>query len=125
MVTSGKPSISVATTTARCLPTACQENYDGRLLLRARAGDETAFSQLVERHSPWLFRRIVHLLRDEYLAHDAMQQVWLRCYLSLDEIRLVSALPAWLARVAHNQCVSDLRRLSSHQFSATSLLGSL
>ncbi|HUY79699.1 MAG TPA: sigma factor, partial [Ktedonobacterales bacterium] len=92
---------------------------------RARAGDETAFSQLVERHSPWLFRRIVHLLRDEYLAHDAMQQVWLRCYLSLDEIRLVSALPAWLARVAHNQCVSDLRRLSSHQFSATSLLGSL
>lgn len=83
---------------------------DDRLLEAARAGDQRAFARLVERHGPWLLRRIGRLLRDEHLAQDILQQVWLDLYRSLSTLRAQGTLPAWLARVAYNRCVDELRR---------------
>jgi RNA polymerase sigma-70 factor (ECF subfamily) len=80
------------------------------LLEQARAGDQRAFERLVERHGPWLLRRIGRTVRDEQLAQDILQQVWLQLYRSLSTLRVQGTLPAWLARVAHNRCVDELRR---------------
>ena len=90
---------------------------DDLLLQQARAGDQRAFECLVERHGPWLLRRIDHTVRDHQLAQDILQQVWLRLYRSLSSLRLQGTLPAWLAQVARNCCVDELRRKRLPTFS--------
>lgn len=83
---------------------------DDCLLEQARAGDQRAFERLVERHGPWLLRRIGRIVRDEQLAQDILQQVWLQLFRSLSTLHAAGTLRGWLARVAHNRCVDELRR---------------
>jgi RNA polymerase sigma-70 factor, ECF subfamily len=83
---------------------------DDRLLEQARTGDHQAFERLVERHGPWLLHRIGRIVRDELLAQDILQQVWLQLYRSLSTLRATGTLSGWLAQVAHNRCVDELRR---------------
>ena len=90
---------------------------DDRLLQAARAGDQRAFERLVERHGPWLLRLIDRMVRDAHLAQDILQQVWLQLYRSLPALRVQGTLPAWLARVARNRCVDELRRKRPLAFS--------
>lgn len=90
---------------------------DDLLLEAARAGDQRAFERLVERHGPWLLRRIDRTVRDDQLAQDILQQVWLQLYRSLSTLRVQGTLPAWLARVARNRCVDELRHKRLPTFS--------
>jgi RNA polymerase sigma factor (sigma-70 family) len=90
---------------------------DDGLLQLARAGDQRAFERLVERHGPWLLRKIGRFVRDEHLAQDILQHVWLQLYRSLSGFRAQGTLPAWLAQVARNRCVDELRRKRPLTFS--------
>lgn len=90
---------------------------DDRLLQLSNAGDQRAFELLVEYHSPWLIHLIRRMVRDEQLAQDILQQVWLQFYLSLSTLRVQSTLTGWLARVAHNRCIDELRRKRMLTFS--------
>ena len=83
---------------------------DDDLLQQARAGDQQAFERLVGRHGPWLLHLIGHMVRDDQLAQDILQQVWLQLYRSLATLRTAGTLKAWLARVARNRCLDELRR---------------
>lgn len=90
---------------------------DDRLLEAAAAGSQQAFAQLVECHSPWLLNRISRIIRDEHLAQDIAQQVWVQLYRSLSTLRREGTLKAWLAQVAHNRCLDELRRKRPLTFS--------
>lgn len=83
---------------------------DDHLLQLSCAGDQRAFELLVERHGPWLLHLIGRMVRDDQLAQDILQQVWLQLYRSLSTLRIQNTLPGWLARVAHNRCLDELRR---------------
>lgn len=85
--------------------------------LEAAAGSQQAFAQLVECHSPWLLNRISRIIRDEHLAQDIAQQVWVQLYRSLSTLRREGTLKAWLAQVAHNRCLDELRRKRPLTFS--------
>lgn len=94
-----------------CIPsTSVAGLEDDRLLESAQSGDQQAFAQLVERHSSWLLHQIGRMMRDEHLAQDSVQQVWLQWYRSLSTLRTQGTLKAWLARVARNRCLDELRR---------------
>ena len=56
---------------------------DDVLVQQAHLGDQSAFEILVDRYSASLFLLICRLLRDEYLAHDVLQHVFLQLYRSL------------------------------------------
>jgi RNA polymerase sigma factor (sigma-70 family) len=90
---------------------------DDHLLQQASTGDQRAFERLVERHGPWLLHLICRIVRDEHLAHDILQQVWLQLYRSLPTLRAEGTLQAWLARVGHNRCLDELRRTRLFTFS--------
>lgn len=90
-------------------PTPLTGLEDDHLLEQARAGDQRAFECLVMRHGSWLLPVIRHLVRDEYLAQDILQQVWLQLYRSLATLRLEGKLKAWLICVARSRCIDELR----------------
>ena len=85
------------------------EEADYSLLHLAKAGDRSAFSQLVER---WYSR--VHAVSQSRLSHcvdadDATQEVFVRCYLGLNELRDDSRFPGWLRGIANHICM-DFQR---------------
>lgn len=83
---------------------------DDELLQQAQSGDHEAFALLVERYSKVLFRLITQIVRDEHLAQDVLQHVFLQLYRSLPTIRQEGKLKAWLCQVARHRCLDELRR---------------
>jgi RNA polymerase sigma-70 factor (ECF subfamily) len=85
------------------------EATDDDVLARARAGDHEAFRVLVERHQGRLFRLAARVLRDEDLARDAVQDAFLKAYVSIRRFEGRSSLYTWLYRLTLNVCL-DMRR---------------
>ena len=90
---------------------------DDILVQRARSGDHGAFEVLVDRYSDLLSRLISQLVRDEHLAHDISQHVFLQLYRSLPTLQVGGTLKGWLCQVARHRCFDELRRKSPVLFS--------
>jgi len=83
---------------------------DGVLVQQAQSGDPGAFEILVERYSALLFLLISRMVRDEHLAHDVLQHVFLQLYRSLPTLVPGETLRAWLSQVARHCSIDELRR---------------
>src|SRR4051812_35167776 len=93
--------------------------YERLLVVRAQAGDEAAFAELVERYSPRLRYFLRKLLgserhRERSLqgdgAEDALQDVWLDVVRHLPRLADPQALVAWLYRIARDRAYGRLRK---------------
>ncbi len=83
---------------------------DDELVQHAQSGDQGAFEMLVERYSALLLLLISRLVRDEHLAHDVLQHVFLQLYRSLPTLVPGGTLKAWLSQVARHRSIDELRR---------------
>ncbi|MEW6474176.1 MAG: sigma-70 family RNA polymerase sigma factor [Actinomycetota bacterium] len=84
---------------------------DDMLLARLRAGDETAFRALVDRHRPWLVRLCTRLLgRDAHAAEDAAQESLLKLHAAARRDARPLRVRPWLTVVARNTCIDEQRR---------------
>jgi RNA polymerase sigma factor (sigma-70 family) len=79
------------------------------LVARAKAGDQRAWDQIVERYAPlvWAVCRRHRLSRAD--TDDVGACVWLRLVERLDTIREPAALPGWLATTTRRECLRVLR----------------
>lgn len=82
---------------------------DGALVARARAGDRTAFAELVTRH-----QQRVWMVCRQYLGPDeadaAAQDALVKAWLGLGGFDGRAAFTTWLTRIAINTCLDQLRR---------------
>jgi len=69
---------------------------DDELTRRARLGDKAAFTELVERHGPAMYRFGLRLLRDEPATEDCVQDALLAAWQSIDRFRGESTVKTWL-----------------------------
>ena len=97
-----------------------EQIYERLLVVRAQAGDEAAFAELVERYSPRLRYFLRKLLEPERHsgrslrgndAEDALQDVWLDVFRHLPRLADPQALVAWLYAIARSQAFGRLRKL--------------
>lgn len=102
---SGFTALSVV----RTLPTAAVQS-DDQLMERIARGDEAAFVKLVERYERRVrgFCRV--LLRDETLAYDLGQDVFLKIWTHRASYRARGRFKEYLFTVARNTCRSYMRK---------------
>ena len=83
------------------------------LIRRAQQLDQVALTQLYEENFDKIYRYIVLKIGDRTEAEDMTQQVFLNALRSISSYKS-QGLPfsSWLYRIAHNQIVDHLRKVS-------------
>ena len=89
--------------------TAGAEPSDEALAVRAAAGDESAFEQLVVRYRSRVYRLARRLTGDDGEAQDSLQETFLQVSRKLSSCRGESRFSTWLYRVATNAALMQRR----------------
>jgi RNA polymerase sigma-70 factor (ECF subfamily) len=85
---------------------------DVALMMALKAGDETAFSELVERHQSRIITLIYRFVGNEAEAEDLAQEVFLRVYRTRQRYEPRATFSTWLYRIAANMSLNALRSRS-------------
>ncbi len=83
---------------------------DNRLIEACLRSDKHAWSILLNRYNGFIVSIAVRQGLNQPDAEDIYQNVCLKLFQSLEELRDTKRLPAWLARVTVNECNARFRR---------------
>lgn len=84
-------------------------DLEKELIQRAAAGDDYAFTQIVERFSPFLLAVILPVVRDPVTAEDILQETFVQVYRHLPSYG-GGSFKHWLARIAVNKAIDWKRQ---------------
>jgi RNA polymerase sigma-70 factor (ECF subfamily) len=80
------------------------------LILKAQQGDSSAFSQVVTAYRRRILGTISRLIGRPEDVEDVGQEVFLRLYFSLGQLRTPEVFEPWLYRLTVNACYDYLRK---------------
>src|SRR5271157_4325158 len=80
------------------------------LVHAAKAGDISAFEELVKRYDRNVFRVAQHITQNREDAEDVVQDAFLKAYQNLANFQEQSKFYTWLVRIAVNEALMRLRR---------------
>jgi RNA polymerase sigma factor (sigma-70 family) len=83
---------------------------DAELVARCRTGDQSAWNELVERFSRYVYAICVQAFRlPAHDAEDVFQEVFARVYEHLGRLRSDDAIRPWIAQLTRRLCIDRLR----------------
>src|SRR4051812_1532995 len=88
---------------------------DSDLVLRAIAGREDGFEELVRRYQRPIAAYVYRMVGDYDSALDLTQEVFIKVYGSLLRYRSEYKFSTWIYKIAHNAAVDHLRRYSTRE----------
>jgi RNA polymerase sigma-70 factor, ECF subfamily len=86
---------------------------ESALVTRAKAGDASAFAELVNHYDRRVFRMAKQITQNEEDAEDVLQETFLKAYSHLDDFQGNSKFYTWLVRIAVNEALMKLRKRRS------------
>ena len=84
--------------------------FDRELIVRAKAGDRSAHEAIVNQFAPMVFRLVSRFFRTREDVEDLAQDIFLKLFARIEQVRPDENFPGWLARVAVNTCYDELRK---------------
>ena len=88
---------------------------DFQLIEKARNGDDAAFNQVVTAYRKRILGTIARLIGRPEDVEDVGQEVFLRLYYSLDQLRAPEVFEPWLYRLTVNAAYDYLRKQKRRQ----------
>jgi len=82
---------------------------DADIMLRVRAGDQSAFDYLVQKYRRPMVSFMYRMARNSAVAEDLAQEVFLRVYRSRETYEASAKFSTWLYRIATNLAVNHAR----------------
>ena len=110
-------------TGAMSIPCSLKLLNDELLVVRAKAGDTSAFAELRERHSAKVLRTVYRITRNWEDAEDALQESLLKAFRHLDGFENRSSFSSWLTRIAINSALMTLRKRRACKEVAIDIMG--
>ena len=80
------------------------------LVAQAKAGDQNAFAELVNRYERKIYRLAKNITRNDEDAEDVLQDAFLKAYTHLDNFKGDSKFYTWIVRIAVNEALMRLRK---------------
>lgn len=81
-----------------------QHSYIAGLVNKVKQGDAQAFAELYTMTCQKVFSYAGKYLRDEYLAEDAVQEIYVLAYKNLDKLKDPHLFIAWLNQISFRVC---------------------
>src|SRR5438876_10140263 len=88
---------------------------DAELVRAARRGDKRAFVEIVARHQAMVCGIALGILGDFAASEDAGQEAFLTAWRKFHDLREPERLRSWLAKIARNAALGQLRRKRWHE----------
>ncbi len=98
---------------ARAVP----KDDEAVLVASAKAGDVTAFEELVNRYEPKIFHLAQNITQNREDAEDVMQDAFLKSFEHLGDFHGDSRFYTWLVRITVNEALMKLRKRRPNQVS--------
>jgi RNA polymerase sigma-70 factor (ECF subfamily) len=83
---------------------------EASLVARAKAGDDSAFNDLVNHYERRIFRTARNITQNDEDAEDVLQEAFLKAYSNLDNFQGNSKFYTWLVRITVNEALMKLRK---------------
>jgi RNA polymerase sigma-70 factor (ECF subfamily) len=114
----------LSTTGRKPLPSTIVRDDESALVAAAKAGDATAFEELVNRYEGKIFRLTQNITQNQSDAEDAMQDAFMKAFQHLKDFEGGSRFYTWLVRIAVNEALMRLRKRRPNQVSIDEPVGS-
>lgn len=87
--------------------------YIATLVLKAKENNSDAFAALYAMTYNKVYNYARHYLRDDFLAQDAMQEVYILALKNLSKLNDATLFIAWLNRISFNVCFDMSKKLKN------------
>lgn len=77
---------------------------DEELIQLVKVGDEPAFTELMSRYSPRVWKVVIANSRQRRDAEEILMDIWRAVWENINGLRSVGSFGAWLQRIAYNAC---------------------
>jgi RNA polymerase sigma-70 factor (ECF subfamily) len=88
---------------------------DWELLERVRAGDRSAFTELLSRHEEHVLSALCHIVPDEHDREDAIQTAWLKALQNPGSYKTDQSFAWWFITVARHAAIDQYRKGHSYR----------
>ena len=101
--------------TASSRPVSFQSASEEEVVRRAKAGDELAFAEIIQRHQNMVYSVAYRMVRRRIDAEDVAQQVFTKIFFAMKKFNMRSSLSTWIYRIALNETYDYLRKLKNRR----------
>ncbi|MCR4754196.1 MAG: sigma-70 family RNA polymerase sigma factor [Lachnospiraceae bacterium] len=77
---------------------------------RYRSGDGAAFGGIYEESYRYLHTCVIHIVKDEDIAQDMLQETYIEIYKNLGQLKNPSDFLSWAATIANHKCFAYLKK---------------
>jgi RNA polymerase sigma-70 factor (ECF subfamily) len=90
----------------------CKEGMDDSEVIKVylKNQSEQCFSMLYNRYVKKVYAKCVSILKEESLARDATQEIFLKIFLNLIRFEEKARFSTWVYAITYNYCIDYLRR---------------
>jgi len=89
---------------------------EAALVAHAQAGNQEAFSALVNEYSRKIYRVAKNITQNDEDAEDVLQETFLKAYEHLPGLQGNSKFYTWIVRIAVNESLMKLRKRKGNRF---------
>lgn len=99
------------------------DHEESSLIIAYRAGDETAFTRLIERHTRAVYNLSLRILQDPARAEDVTQETFIKAWKHFDRFEFGRSFRTWILTIAHRSAIDHLRKKRAFPFSLLTTRG--
>lgn len=87
---------------------------DEEIVVLVRKGNQKLYTHIIQRYQTKLMRYAQYLLGDHDKASDAVQESFIKAYISLNGFHIKKKFSSWIYRIVHNEAINLIDKHKKH-----------